>query len=121
VTEDYGRFGGSPPSSRPTAAEYRQVWDDVEYEWGISPEEERQYHDQLELFLTLSVHIQDEDKEDQLDAWYDYILAWVTDDESDRRVITKDHRGPWWHDMAISDRDFDWAAWRQARGYRSKE
>lgn len=53
--------------------------------------------------------IVEEDAQEQLDLWRDYIRTWVTGQMD---------RDEWSAEFGISLRDFDWEAWRTAMNYK---
>ena len=56
-----------------------------------------------------------EDINDQLDSWDDFMQTWLLD-----RGRGKANREAWFRRNNIDPRDFDWAGWRDAMGYKAR-
>jgi hypothetical protein len=84
---------------------YREIW-----------REEKQgrrgsYERHRELFNTIP-GMEYEDDETRQELWASYVRNMVNG-----RQRRNDPYNPWWGDIGIDPRDFDWDDWREAMGY----
>jgi hypothetical protein len=104
-----------PPGRGPDSF-YRDLWDAdvprrktraIQRETGYSRREQLQLH--VELFL--STNMTELERDEQEEAWSDYLASFVTN--------RRPHR-EWFETWGLDPRDFDWSAWRHAMGYRNR-
>jgi len=107
-----GRPGLAPPGGGPGDF-YRRIWDtevsrsetrEVRHRTGYSRNEQLQLH--TELFLSTGMTELDRDEQEQ--AWQDYLDSFVTG---------RSTHADWFNEWGLDPRDFDWQAWRHALGY----
>lgn len=74
----------------------------------------RKYTRHLELFQSIP-GIEDETDEEQEYLWRSYVENMVQG-----RHRRNDPSNPWWGEIGLDPRDFDWDEWRTAMGYKSR-
>jgi hypothetical protein len=89
--------------------EYREIWD--------RERAEGEYRKQLAVFRSAAEPLES-DPDELLDLWRSYVQHIVNGEGRYRRNSSSNM---FWRDLGLDPRDFDWAGWRVAMGYKARQ